>query len=230
MNISNSPFQPSLQNTSTKASAPLSSFYNNSTDFCTGEAPASAFGDFCFNGTALQLPPPEAHTPPAGMCLERLDNATAGNGYYLNLVPHPDGSDRVFVNTQNGYIYLVNVSEPGSGKPFGIDFTKPFLNISARTLNSGELGLMGFAFHPDFLNNGRFFISYDCDTRIVPDCKAQCGCSAIYHCNLTVVGPNACQYSAIVAEYTVNATGVTPQTVFISSSTPQLCIAESISS
>lgn len=212
VNITNSPFQPGLKNTTAKASAALNSFYNNGTDFCAGQAATSSYGNFCFNGTALKLPPPVPHTPPAGICLERLDNATVGKGYYLNLVPHPDGSDRVFVNTQDGYIFMVNVSEPGTGKAFGIDYNAPFLNISARTVSKSELGLMGFAFHPDFVNNGRFFISYDCDTRKVPDCKAQCGCSAINRCNLTIVGANACQYSAIVAEYTVNATGVTPQT------------------
>lgn len=217
MNITNSPFEPGLgnpgTNTSSKASAALDSFYNNGTDFCAGAAPAPSDGNVCFNGTPFVVPTPVAHTAPAGMCLERLDNATAGRGYYLNLVPHPDGSNRVFVNTQDGHMYLVNVSEPGTGVPFGIDYAAPFLNISARTQSKGELGFMGMAFHPDFLNNGRFFVSYDCDSRIHPDCKGQCGCSTINRCNLTTVGSGACQYSAIVAEYTVNATGVTPATV-----------------
>jgi hypothetical protein len=217
VDISNSPFEPVLQNGSAKATAPLSSFYNSSADFCAGETAGS--DSFCFNGTALQLPPLVAHTPPAGMCLERLDNATAGFGYYLNLVPHPDGSDRVFVNTQDGHVFLVNVSLPGSGQPFGIDYSSPFLDISNRTISSGELGMMGIVFHPNFLNNGRFFISYDCDSTKFPDCKAsQCGCSANTGCNLTAIGPSVCQFSAIVAEYTVNATGVTPQTVIPSQS------------
>jgi hypothetical protein len=138
VDISNSPFEPVLQNGSTKATAPLSSFYNSSADFCAGETADS--DSFCFNGTALQLPPLVAHTPPAGMCLERLDNATAGFGYYLNLVPHPDSSDRVFVNTQDGHVFLVNVSLPGSGQPFGIGYSSPFLDISNRTISSGELG------------------------------------------------------------------------------------------
>jgi glucose/arabinose dehydrogenase len=36
----------------------------------------------------------------------------------------------------------------------------PFLNISARVLNSGEAGLLGMAFHPDFANNGEVYVSY----------------------------------------------------------------------
>jgi glucose/arabinose dehydrogenase len=35
-----------------------------------------------------------------------------------------------------------------------------FLNISGRVLNSGEAGLLGIAFHPDFATNGEVFVSY----------------------------------------------------------------------
>lgn len=171
-------------------------------------------GSFCFNGTAFTVPPPITHTPAAKMCIERMDNATAGRGYFLNLVPHPDGSDRAFVNNQAGQMYLVDIPEPGSGKPFGIDYNAPFLDISAKTISQGELGFMGIAFHPDFVNNGRFFISYNCDSTVHGDCKGTCGCSTVNNrCNLTVIGSEGCRYSAIVSEYTINATGVTPSTV-----------------
>ncbi|KAG0599114.1 hypothetical protein M758_12G129000 [Ceratodon purpureus] len=205
--ITNSPFEPNLQNGTSKSTAALNSFYSNDITFCTGSAPQPSSGSFCFNGTAFKLPEPVANTAPAAICLERLDNST--KGYYLNLIPHPDGSDRVFVNTQDGLMYMANVPEPGSGKPFAIDYGAPFLNITHRTLNKGELGFMGMAFHPDFLSNGRFFISYNCDMTKNPDCKAVCGCGSANFCNASAV---YCQYSAIVAEYTVNATGVTPQT------------------
>jgi hypothetical protein len=206
--ITNSPFEPTLQNSTSKTTAALSSFYANDVAFCTGSS-APQPSSFCFNGsTPFQLPEPVANTPPAGICLERLD--TAPKGYYLNLIPHPDGSNRVFVNTQDGLMYMANVTEPGSGGPFSIDYGAPFLNITQRTLSKGELGFMGMAFHPDFLSNGRLFISYECNMTKHPDCKAECGCSRVNGCNTTAVH---CQYSAIVAEYTVNATGVTPQTV-----------------
>lgn len=209
VNITNSPFEPGLQsigNSSSKATAALNKFYSNDTAFCAGAAPpSSAAGGFCFSGTPLKLPQPIVHSPPAGICLEKLEDAQ--KGYFLNLIPHPDGSDRVFVNTQAGLMYMATLSEPGSGKPLTIDYSKPFLNISHRTEGKGELGFMGMAFHPDFLNNGRFFISYNCNTTKFPDCKGACGCSSVNRCSNV---SNACTWSAIVAEYTVNATGVTP--------------------
>ncbi|XP_024383079.1 HIPL1 protein isoform X1 [Physcomitrium patens] len=216
--IPNSPFEPGLQergNSTSKASASLASFYkNNDTSFCISSAAPLAAENVCFAGTPMKVAEPVSYTPPAGICLERLDNATepTGKGYYLNLIPHPDGSDRVFVNTQSGLMYMANVSQPGSGGPFIIDYSAPFLNISHRTTSNGELGFMGIAFHPDYLNNGRFFISYDCDSRKWPDCLAPCGCSSVNRCNISALGANACQYSAIVAEYTVNASGTTPAT------------------
>ena len=83
----NSPFQPTLENGTSKATAALNSFYTDNTTFCTGAAPEPSSAGFCFNGTPLELPQPVANTPPTGICLERLDNAP--RGYYLNLVPQP---------------------------------------------------------------------------------------------------------------------------------------------
>jgi glucose/arabinose dehydrogenase len=36
----------------------------------------------------------------------------------------------------------------------------PFLDISTRISSSGERGLLGLAFHPDYANNGYFYVSY----------------------------------------------------------------------
>ncbi len=35
-----------------------------------------------------------------------------------------------------------------------------FLDISGRVLDGGERGLLGLAFHPDFAENGRFYVAY----------------------------------------------------------------------
>ena len=220
VNITNSIFQPGLQifpNTSSKASAPLNTFYTSQAAFCAGAAPQSAAGNFCFSGTPFVVPQASAnYTPPAGICLEKVLNistAVGDSGIYLNMVPHPDGSSRVFLSTQAGLVWLANVSKTASGQPFSVDFSTPFLNISSRTIVSDEIGMMGLAFHPNFVNNGRFFVSYDCDSKKHPDCVATCGCQRANGCNVTQVGANACQYSAIVAEYSANATGSTPSTV-----------------
>ncbi len=185
VSIPNSLFQPSLLEGATPAPAPapaptsngnnstLDSFWASSADFCSGLGPPAQVGNFCFSGGPFVLPAAEpSYTPPQGICLEKVVNTSSTQ--FLNLVPHPDGSNRVFLSTQGGLVYLANVSAPGSNEAFSLNPAAPFLNLSQRTIASGELGLMGLAMHPDFVNNGRFFVSYDCDTYAVPDCAAKC--------------------------------------------------------
>ena len=64
------------------------------------------------------------------------------------------GDDRIFVVEQNGVVHVFkNDAETTT--------TKVFLDISDRISRQGnEEGLIGFAFHPDFKNNGQFFIHY----------------------------------------------------------------------
>ena len=64
------------------------------------------------------------------------------------------GDDRVFVVEQNGIVYVFqNDTETSTAKVF--------LDISDRVSRKGnEEGLIGFTFHPDFKNNGQFFVHY----------------------------------------------------------------------
>lgn len=67
-----------------------------------------------------------------------------------------DGSDRLFVLEQTGKIWIV---KDGERAQF------PFLDISALITPSAnrpysEQGLLGLAFHPDYLSNGVFFVNY----------------------------------------------------------------------
>ncbi len=63
------------------------------------------------------------------------------------------GDDRLFVVEQFGTISIIDVN--------GIVNGTPFLNIDDRvTNNGGEQGLLGLAFHPDYITNGFFFVNY----------------------------------------------------------------------
>ncbi|MFX1520119.1 MAG: PQQ-dependent sugar dehydrogenase [Promethearchaeota archaeon] len=64
-----------------------------------------------------------------------------------------DGSDRLFVLEQQGIIYVFENNKTVSSK-------KIFLNISEQVLSGGEQGLLGLAFHPDYENNGYFYVDY----------------------------------------------------------------------
>ncbi|MBI5915319.1 MAG: PQQ-dependent sugar dehydrogenase, partial [Bacteroidetes bacterium] len=72
------------------------------------------------------------------------------------------GDDRLFIVSQTGYIWIVDEN--------GIKLPNPFLNIDAIVGSSGnEQGLLGLAFHPNYAQNGYFYVNYtnnNGDTRI----------------------------------------------------------------
>ena len=64
-----------------------------------------------------------------------------------------DGTNRLFVVEQRGVIQAFENSVTTETKSV-------FLDISSRVASGGEMGLLGLAFHPDFKNNGFFFVNY----------------------------------------------------------------------
>ena len=62
------------------------------------------------------------------------------------------GDSRLFVSQQGGLIRII--AEDGTIN------TTPFLNISNLTSGTGERGLLGLVFHPDYEENGYFYINY----------------------------------------------------------------------
>lgn len=74
----------------------------------------------------------------------------------LFLTNSGDGTNRIFILEQDGIIKVF------SNNP-GVSTTKVFLNITDRVTNGGEMGLLGLAFHPDYENNGYFYVNYTTD-------------------------------------------------------------------
>lgn len=64
-----------------------------------------------------------------------------------------DGSNRLFVAEQRGVIQIFENNANTETKSV-------FLDIVGRVSSGGEMGLLGLAFHPDFKNNGFFFVNY----------------------------------------------------------------------
>lgn len=62
------------------------------------------------------------------------------------------GDSRLFVVEQDGIIKILNSN--------GTVNSTPFLNITSLTNQSGEQGLLGLAFHPNYASNGLFYINY----------------------------------------------------------------------
>ncbi len=64
-----------------------------------------------------------------------------------------DGTNRLFVVRQAGYIEVVDNSPAATS-------SKTFLDIDSQVVSGGELGLLGLAFHPAYESNGYFFVNY----------------------------------------------------------------------
>lgn len=69
----------------------------------------------------------------------------------LFLTHADDGSGRLFIVEQPGRIRVLERQKL---------LPTPFLDITQQVLSGGERGLLGLAFHPDYRQNGRFFVNY----------------------------------------------------------------------
>jgi len=69
----------------------------------------------------------------------------------LGVVNAGDGSDRLFVIRQNGIVEIVENDQVQPGD---------FLDITTLTSSSGERGLLGLAFHPQYESNGLLYVNF----------------------------------------------------------------------
>ena len=74
------------------------------------------------------------------------------NGFSSPVDLQNAGDDRLFVVEQGGRIKIL--------QPNGTINPIPFLNIVSQVSTGDEQGLLGLAFHPDYANNGYFYINY----------------------------------------------------------------------
>ncbi len=80
-----------------------------------------------------------------------LQNFVSGLRLPIGFEIAPDGSGRIFIIEQRGFIRIIKN---------GVIGPQPFLNISSLVECCGERGLIGLAFHPQYQSNGRFFVDY----------------------------------------------------------------------
>ncbi len=102
------------------------------------------------------LPIPCTPTPepaPEALPVDAIDLEWTAGGFAKPLFVTHAADDRLFVVEQQGTIRVIT--------PDGVVGNTPFLNIIDRTNSSrNEQGLLGLAFHPDYQQNGRFFVNY----------------------------------------------------------------------
>ena len=98
------------------------------------------------SATTTTAPPPPP--PPNSVTLTPV---VSGLSSPVDLQATDDSTGRLFVVEQAGTIRILQA---------GALLTTPFLDIRTRVNFSGEMGLLGVAFHPAFAQNQRFYVNY----------------------------------------------------------------------
>lgn len=210
--ILNSPFSSLQGQAVSKLSSnitKLTEVWRSKTDFCNAFGGASQDGSLCYDGKPVTFNTSGTPSSPSGLCLEKI-----GNGSYLDMAAHPDGSNRAFFANQLGKIWLATIPKQESGGVLELDESSPFLDITDEVHFDAEFGLLGVAMHPKFTENGRFFVSFNCDKVRWPACSGRCSCNSDVNCDPAQLpydnGASPCQYDSVVSEYTVNGTASEP--------------------
>jgi len=85
----------------------------------------------------------------------RAQAVATGLSQPLDASSPPGDLNRLFIVEQTGAIRILDQSTGTLQSA-----AAPFLNISTIITSGGERGLLGLAFHPDYANNGRFYVNY----------------------------------------------------------------------
>ena len=129
---------PSFTQTSNLLSTPTSVSQPEPTSFSPSSTPTSP----PMQVTQPQFPDPTGYE--WRPVISGLDNP-------IGIANAGDGSGRLFILEQAGRIRIVKD---------GVLLPEPFLDIVPKVDCCGERGLLGLAFHPDYENNGLFYINY----------------------------------------------------------------------
>ena len=115
---------------------------------CAGTVCALALGVVAFS------------TPGQAQVRVNLEPAVEGLTAPL-AIAQPAGDDRMFVIEQIGLVRVVTAE--------GELLAEPFLDLRHRIVDQwpefDEKGLLGLAFHPDYANNGKFYVAYSSPTQ-----------------------------------------------------------------
>ena len=81
----------------------------------------------------------------------RLEPVVSNLEQPTSVVSADDGSGRLFVTQETGLLRIVKD---------GSVLDAPFLDLTSAVSTDSERGLLGVAFHPNYTQNGRFFVNY----------------------------------------------------------------------
>jgi glucose/arabinose dehydrogenase len=128
----------------------------DSTTTTAGDGTATTGGDGSTSSTtAGEGSSTTAGSTPSDLApLQRVSLDLVLDGFQQPVVvTAPVGDDRLFVVQKVGVIRVIDENR--------VMLDPPFLDLRDEVLAGGiEQGLLGMAFHPDYANNGRFFVYY----------------------------------------------------------------------
>lgn len=114
-------------------------------------ATAGTVAETTLPATVTSTPPPVATGPPAVPATSISLNLVA-NGFFKPTYLTHAGDERLFIMDQVGRIYIISQGQL---------LSTPFLDIQDRVNSDAlEQGLLGLAFHPQFAENGYFYVNY----------------------------------------------------------------------
>jgi len=102
----------------------------------------------CGSSARTTTAPPPPTPPPNSVTLTPV---VSGFSSPVDLQSTDDGTGRLFVVEQAGTIRILQS---------GAILPTPFLDIRSRVTFSGEMGLLGVAFHPGFAQSGHLYVNY----------------------------------------------------------------------
>ena len=106
------------------------------------------------DGPGPDIDAPMANCTPVNGTNVVLTPVAAGLDTPVGLASPPGDAHRLFVVEQPGAVRVITD---------GVLATTPYLDLSGPVLSGGERGLLGIAFHPQFLQNGKFYVNFTRD-------------------------------------------------------------------
>jgi glucose/arabinose dehydrogenase len=118
----------------------------------TPEVAATAVASPTPSPTPTPTSPPTLAPTPVPQPVGRIELEPVASGFNQPTYLTHAFDNRLFVVEQRGRIYVVEAGRP---------LEPPFLNIEGRVgSTASEQGLLSVAFHPNYAENGRFFVNY----------------------------------------------------------------------
>lgn len=170
-------------------------------EFC--ETFGGDLGGYCFRGVPYDPGPVGEFDSTLGICVDLvIQSSGLSTSGYITMAHPPYPDNRIVISSRVGVLHIFQVEEEG---PF--TFLGVFMDIQSKVSTYGEGGVLGLAFHPDYADNGKFYVSYTCAPSQSDSCKWPCqgNSDCLYGGTCSGGFCNDVDLMSIIEEYTVSS-------------------------